>query len=352
MGRPLALALAVLGLGLRVLAAALYYAVSHWPQAVAPATTPVPPQRVAVVNGLTTVTLDVATQQRSGVEAKPLRAARWLVGTTHAFGTVLDLQPLIDLRNRYTTARNDAAAAQAVANASQQELARMKTLYEDRQNVSQKAYQAALSAYAVDRSKTDAAALAERNVQALADQQFGPVLARWIADDRSPEFDRLLRRADVLVRIALPSGSRGAPKVIEVQPIGSDRQRAEFVSVSAQADPSATGASMIYRVNAPIPTGTPVVAILPGDGQADEGVFVPASAVVWYAGQTWVYEQASPTAFARERLASPVEMDDGYFVREGLRPGERIVTRGAQLLLSEEQRPPPGGAACKDPECD
>ena len=91
---------------------------------------------------------------------------------------------------------------------------------------------------------------------------------------------------------------------------------------------------------------------LPTSAQTTQGTFVPSSAVVWYAGQPWVYVQDRPTRFARRPLGRAAEAAGGFFVTEGLQPGERVVTGGAGLLLSEEQRPPPGGAGCKDPECD
>jgi hypothetical protein len=305
-----------------------------------------------VVNGVTIVRLDVPTQKRSGIETQPLRATSQ-VGETTGYGNVMDLQPLLDLRNREESARNEAMAAQSAANASREELTRMRLLYEDRQNVSQKAYQAAKANYDADRAKAEAATLNVRNVAGLAKQQFGQVLAGLVTDGTSAELARLLNREDVLARVALPPRTNAkAPVVIEVQAAGGERLGAYFVSPAAQADPALIGRSFIYRVPSALATGTPLVAYVPESKQAKQGVFVPASAVVWYAGQPWIYTRSSPTTFARKALGSPSEVDDGYFVRDAVTAGEYAVTRGAQLLLSEEQRPPPTGTGCKDPECD
>ena len=98
--------------------------------------------------------------------------------------------------------------------------------------------------------------------------------------------------------------------------------------------------------------GTPLLAYLPTSAAAVQGVVVPSGAVVWYAGQPWAYVQAGPTRFARRPLGQAAETDGGFFVTGDLKAGDRVVTSGAQLLLSEEQRPPSTGAGCKDPECD
>jgi multidrug efflux system membrane fusion protein len=347
------IATGLLGVGLLALAVVIGWSslrvVAPVPQSSAPAVS----SPVSVVNGVTMVKLDAATQSRSGVAAETLAAiTRNNAGTV--YGTVIDLQPLIDLRSRHDAAGAEVVGARAAAAASRAELARSRTLYEDQHNVSLKAYQAAQAADRTNQAKADAAVLQLRNIEASAQQQFGADLARWALDRHSSAFARLVGRKDVLVRLTLPpgAGTQTPPHAMEVQASGSGRHLATLLSPAARSDPGMAGSSFLYRVGSALPTGAPVVGFLPNPNGAKPGTFVPSGAVVWYAGQPWVYVQSSAAMFARRPLENALETDGGYTVTEGLQPGERVVTHGAGLLLSEEQRPPPGGAGCKDPECD
>lgn len=349
--RPLAMA--VLGIGLLALAAVIYVAVPRSsPEPVVPLTAAAASSPVALVDGVVVVTVNAATQRQSGIASQPLAAASRRTETT-AYGSVLDLQPLTDLHARHQAAQADAAAAAAAVRASRAEFERNRVLYADDRNVSLKAYQAAEAAYRADQAKADAAALNLQNMEGAAQQQFGQPLARWALDAHSADFQRLLARREVLARVTLPAGgAASAPAAIDVQVPAGARLPAHLVSAAARSDPGIAGSSYIYRVPGSIATGTALLAFLPTSTQATAGVFVPAAAVVWYAGQPWVYVQRGATRFARRPLGQAAEADGGFFVAGGLRPGEPVVTRGTQLLLSQEQRPPPAGAACKDPECD
>jgi hypothetical protein len=57
---------------------------------------------------------------------------------------------------------------------------------------------------------------------------------------------------------------------------------------------------------------------------------VPRDAIVSFQGRSWVYVQRDATHFSRREVAGP-------FVTN-IAPGTRVVTTGAQELLSEEMR--------------
>jgi len=314
---------------------------------------PAATQGVAIVNGVIVVMLDTATQTQSGIRTEPLSNANYRAETA-AYGTVLDLQPLIDLRTRYASALADADAARAMAAASRQEYERSRLLYQDNQNVALKTYQAAQAGYHSDRVKADTAALNTQNIQAAARQQFGATLRRWALDPHSPELTRLLNQQDVLLRVTLPlDDGMVAPAQIQISANNYRRLPAYLVSPSPQSDPAVQGSAFIYRTAAPIATGTNIAAYLPTSNQVTHGILIPASAIVWYGGQSWAYKQISAAHFGRYSVAQQFPMQGGFFVTQGFKPGERVVVSGAQLLLSEELRPQPGSSSgCKDPECD
>lgn len=310
-------------------------------------------QSVSIVNGMTVVMLDTATQTQSGIRTDALSAVNYQADTA-AYGTVLDLIPLIDLRIRYISALADVDATRVTAAAARQEYERSRLLYRDNQNLALKTYQAAQAVYLSEQAKMDAAVLNKQNIQAATWQQFGATVGRWAFEAHSPKFARLLNRQDVLVRVTLPlDDGITAPGKIQISANNDRWLPAYLIAPSPQSDPAIQGSAFIYRVTAPIAAGTNIAAYLPNSNQITHGILIPTRAIVWYGGQPWVYRQLDSAHFGRFPVTQQFPMQGGFFVTQGFKSGQRVVVSGAQLLLSEELRPQPGSSSgCKDPECD
>lgn len=346
--KPLWLALTAAGIAaLAVWGWTSYQTELSMPTQVAP-----PASRVSTVGGLTVVTLDEATQKMSGLQTAVLPTTNHQA-ERETYGSVLDLQPLVDLFAHYQTAAADVAIAQAMVLASGSEAKRNRVLYQDNKNVSLQTVQAAQAAASADQAKLRAAEASLQAVRASALQQFGAPLARQIAS-LDTALARLLQQKDMLLRIALPLGSdTSVPERIVFDGGAHGRTTASLVSASPQSDPTTEGPTFLYRAPAILPVGSKVVAYLPTGLSTTRGVVIPEPAVLWFGGQPWVYVQQGKERFVRRPVVDQSPYDGGFFVAAGFTPGERVVTRGAQLLLSEEQRPPISSvAACKDPECD
>ncbi len=138
--------------------------------------------------------------------------------------------------------------------------------------------------------------------------------------------------------MTLPSESAFAPpKSISLELPGGSRTHASFVSAFRRVDPRIQGRSFLYlALGQPgLAPGLNLVARL-SIGSPLRGVVIPASAVVWSEGKAWVYMQVSPDGFTRSAMATDVPVDDGFFAGGGFSSGDKIVTVGAQALLSEE----------------
>ncbi len=263
----------------------------------------------------------------------------------------------ITLGDRLSSARGDAAVAQANLAAARTELARLRTLNADDKNVSDRAVQEAEAR--VTGAEAQAAAAA-RSV-ALLEGSLGSMRAAAIPLDagrggqvvevmvhpgesveagqpviRLARFDRLLARVDV------PAGDTVAPGVAAalIVPLGYESQaiRSERAGLAAAIDPKTQGQAFLFRVPDPSFTlrpGLSVTAYLQLPGQARQGVMVPRVAVVHQSGQTWVYVQTGANEFARRRVNLEEPGADGWFTRS-LAAGTRVATTGAQALLSEE----------------
>lgn len=296
------------------------------------------PYRVTTEHGTRAVSLAPKALERAGLRTQPLAKASFRP-TVRAYGTVVDLRGLLDLRDRYAAAKATAAAARARATASSKELKRLQGLFQGNRNVSATELESARATAEADRAEEQASAAPVSALAALARQDLGPVLAGWITDG-SPELDRLLAGDDVLIQVTLP------PDVVPETPpasatISVDAEpgiTARFVSPAVRTDPRIQGLALYYvaPAHAGLLAERNVIALL-ALGPAVAGALVPRSAVVWQSGAAWVYVSSQPERFDRHELHTDRPVDDGYLVTD-LAPGTRVVVRGAALLLSEEFR--------------
>jgi hypothetical protein len=282
------------------------------------------PQESQMMGGLTVVTLEPATHREQ----------------LKAYGTILNLGDLVDSQSRLAAAQGRVQETQAVSTVSHAELARLQILHRDNRNISDKALQAATGKWRADRARAQAAQTALQALKGVIQQNWGKVISAWIAES-SPKMARLARRQDLLLRITLPLGSSlpAPPKKIKVQAPQGTFISAWLISPAPTTDPRIQGLSYFYLAQASphLLSGMNVIAYVPVGPQV-QGVVVPSAAVVWSQGKAWVYLQKDGTRFIRQEVSTQAPVESGWFEKTRPSPGEKIVTQGAQLLLSEEFR--------------
>lgn len=299
------------------------------------------PPRVSSSNGAAMVTLSADTQRQSGITVSPLRAADYQSALS-TLGSVVNLDSYIELRTRYLAARAEAGVVRASIVNSQQEYQRMLQLNRDNRNISDRAVAAAEAAWKADEAKLAAAETTAASIRDTIRQQWGETLAAWATQQpASASLQRLLQYQDVLLQVTMPfdGPTPGKGSSITVDPAGANGKgvRAIFVSPSPQTDSAIQGKTYFYLAPADnLRTGMRVSAHLAQPGKAASGVIVPATAIVWYGGKSWVYQKQAGDRFIRRQVSTEREDGDGWFNTGGFKAGDEVVTSGAQLLLSEE----------------
>lgn len=282
-------------------------------------------------NGETFLKLDRETQNRMGLKTAPLAAAQ-LKAEVKGYGRVLDPAPL-------AAVLTDVATADAAVAASKKELQRTKHLFEQGQNSSQRALDAAETAM---RREEIALGGARMKVMAGWGETFmpGPKLV--------PMLESLVSRQSALVRVDLPLAEslKAAPTGGRLAALTApnDLAEAEFLGPAPNADSQMQGQGFLFlqKVN-PLPAGAAVVAWLTVPGDAETGVTVPREALLRHEGEVFVYLQTSDDSFARKEIELDRPTGAGWFVREGLKAQDKVVIVGAQQLLSEELKGQGGG---------
>ncbi|HSD61902.1 MAG TPA: hypothetical protein VLC55_13705 [Burkholderiales bacterium] len=299
-----------------------------------------PPARGAAdSDGGPDVQVSEAVQKASGLLTQQLQAHR-LQPSLPVQGVVADLRPLTLQVAQLRAAAAEAQASRAVATRAAAEHARVLALYEDERNASERALQAAQADKLAGEARLAGAESASAAAREQLRQEWGDTLARW-AQAGSPELAPLLDGREALLvvtlRLADPPPRLGPLEFTSAGGQGKPR-RAQPVSPATRADPGLPGATWFYRAPAKgLRVGERIAGRLPTGAVAEEGVLVPARAVVWHAGKAWVYVQEAADRFERRAVRATAPAGDGWF-ETGLEAGERVVVSGAQLLLSEEFR--------------
>jgi hypothetical protein len=282
-------------------------------------------------NGDVYIKIDATTQERIGLKTAPLESAQ-LLPEVKGFGRVVDPAPLSALQV-------EQLSAQASLDASSKEYERLKGLYAQDQNVSTRALEAAEVTKKKDQLLVDAA----KTRLALT---LGPMA---MTQSNLHEFiGSLVSLKTALVRIDLPlgetvppspAGARLASVAAEENPVP-----AEFLGPAPATDPQTQSRGFLFLVKtAPFAPGTAVTGWLQIPGEAQHGVIVPRAALLRHEGELFVFLQTDGETFRRTEVKAERPVENGWFVRNGLAPNDKVVIAGAQQLLSEELKAASGG---------
>jgi len=153
-----------------------------------------------------------------------------------------------------------------------------------------------------------------------------------------------------LARIVWRSELGAAPAVLTLSPANGATAgvTAQLVGIGAEVDTVTRSPVYLYRFVGGWPgarPGLPVVATVrdrgPGAGavvsNGAQTLFVPNDAIVQWNALAWVYVERELRHYRRVRVLTDRPTSGGYLMPVGvLKPGDRVVTRGAQQLLSQE----------------
>ncbi len=263
----------------------------------------------------------------------------------------------VNLNDRLASAQADVESIRPGLAAAQTALARTRTLNADDKNVSDRALQEAEARVATEQAKLNgaqqsvrlltAALASTRDAAVPLELTRGGVVVEVLAHPgeaaesgqpllRLARFDKLLARVDV------PAGEAVAPGITtaSIVPLGNNARplTGERINFAAAIDPKTQGQPFLFRItdsSNSLRPGLSVTAWLETPGTARTGAVVPRAAVLWQGGKSWVYVQTDKEKFARREVVLEDPATTGWFTRS-LKPDDKVVTRGAQMLLSEE----------------
>ncbi len=292
--------------------------------------------------GFATLSLSEESQSASGIATAVLGEVG-SKASAEIFGVVLNPQPLFELRAQYLAALAQGRAQRIALASAQGEYQRLERLYADDRNVSERAVIVAQTQWQSEQAKLATAEQAANTLRGSLRSAWGEKVASWAADPRAKVFENLSTQSEVLVQVSLPYELResAARQQIIIGPIGVSEglRPARYVSPSHQSDTGLSGATFLYLAQGKdLRVGMRVAGRLETGGEERNGVLIPQAAVVWHGGKAWCYVQEEADKFVRKEVSTAEELAGGWFNAEGFDAGDKVVVRGAQLLLSEEQK--------------
>jgi hypothetical protein len=243
-----------------------------------------------------------------------------------ALGRVIDPLPLID------AAQARAAAASALA-AAQSEYARVSKLHAHDLNASARDLESAQAGR--DRAAADFASAAARLALIVGPASAAPA-------DLAALTARLAGGQVAVARIDLPAGDRLPSPAQVLSLTASSRDdtpiAARVLGPAPTTDPLLQGeAYLLLLEHDPPSPGTSLVVTLRAEQRVRAGVAVPRAAIVWYDSDPLAFVEVKPDVFERRTLELHEALgNERWLVTAGIAPGERIVTGGAQQLLSTQ----------------
>ena len=164
---------------------------------------------VTIVGGAPRLVLDAETQQRAGIVTRAARPATHAARIA-ATASVLDIAPLIALRDGYIAAAYDAEVVGVETGALEQEYQRLRALYDDDANIALKIVTRAEAAWRIGEARLRRTWARMHALRDRARLEWGAVLADWAFDDK-PDIKPLTDRSEALLLVALPLGRRLPP---------------------------------------------------------------------------------------------------------------------------------------------
>lgn len=299
------------------------------------------PNRVVTEKGSTIISISAATQKQSEITTSQLTPGKHQ-SSVNSYGNVVSIDTLIDLRSRYLAAKSDIEVLRTALSYNKNEFLRLQTLNQDDKNVSDKVVATARSNIKADEAKIAAAESSAKSITDSMRQMWGETLTQHATQlEKSELLQNLISNQEVLIQITLPfdAAEPGQNSSIMITPTAVQSQsiRALFLSRAPASSTTIQGKTYFYHVKSrELRAGMQVNAVSATSSKVNDGVIIPNSAIIWYAGKSWVYKKTDDEKFSRIPVAIDAEVGNGWFYQGNLKPGDQVVTSGAQLLLSEE----------------
>ncbi len=288
-----------------------------------------------------TIKINNALQLSSGIETTTVEAYNQQTEFI-AYGKAVNLHPLLALRTRYLQTIAESNRALAKFKHAEQTINRQQDLFKNGVS-SKRNLQEHQAQWHIEKAQADASNFQAKAIIDEAILVWGQALTDWALNSKSDNLSDFISGQRKLLQITLPSNKHLAEtiKTIVVDTTGNRNlaHKADYISATELTESITQGESYYFQsTDKKIKTGMNITAWIPENDKSDTGVIIPKSALIWNMDQAFVYIKTDEETFHRRIITQYTASNNGYFVANTIESGEKVVTKGAQMLLSEELR--------------
>jgi hypothetical protein len=288
-----------------------------------------------------TIKINNALQLSSGIETTTVEAYNQQTEFI-AYGKAVNLHPLLALRTRYLQTIAESNRALAKFKHAEQTINRQQDLFKNGVS-SKRNLQEHQAQWHIEKAQADASNFQAKAIIDEAILVWGQALTDWALNSKSDNLSDFISGQRKLLQITLPSNKHLAEtiKTIVVDTTGNRNlaHKADYISATELTESITQGESYYFQsTDKKIKTGMNITAWIPENDKSDTGVIIPKSALIWNMDQAFVYIKTDEETFHRRIITQYTASNNGYFVANTIESGEKVVTKGAQMLLSEQLR--------------
>lgn len=258
-----------------------------------------------------------------------------------SFGRVINIQNLLDLRARHREAKANLDVLNANLALSVKNRSRIKALYDAKVVPSRELLQVETQ-WQADQARQEAASLQEQSIRYEARYRWGQALASLALQEDLKPLESYLQHRLSLIEVILPKGKSLNPNQSQIR-VGRHFDRSlsvatQIISPAPQTDELVQGEGwFLSAAGDTLRAGMRIHAWV-SDAALIEGAEVPASALVWHGGRSWIYLERTPGHFERIPVEQVSNAGNHTTIVSGVASGIPVVSVGAQTLLAEEFR--------------
>lgn len=298
-------------------------------------------EKIHIVDGYKAVQLDNEIVSTAGIQFEHLSA---MVFTPEfsAYAEVLDISPLVMLKTEHVNLLAEKDILKIDLKHLDRTLQRAEGLHRIK----------SLATGELEKNRADrdvkVAELRAMNTRLESltyriNSSWGQLIGDLVLDQKKQaDFDSLASHQTLLILVSLlKNQTLGSPEQQVFVSSTSRRnaaQSARYIDRANQSSNPLYGESYIYSLESPkLRPGMRLFAWIKDSGEDKTGLFLPETAVIWYANEPWIYVTHSDNVFVRKPLGNAIKLEDGWLLNKGQFDNDvLVVTRGGQSLLSEE----------------
>jgi hypothetical protein len=298
-------------------------------------------QKIFIVDGYKAIQINEEIIVASGLEFGQLEAMSFKPEFI-AYAEVINIEPLVSLKTEYQAILSEQKILQYDLYNHNKILKRAEALHKAK----------SLSTRDLEKNRADRDLKASQlnamntrltNYEYKVKSLWGDALASFILDqEKQTYFDELASYNKLLILLSLSKNQTLANQQQKVF-VSNINQRETALTVSyldqaKHVNNPLYGESYIYLLDSQkLRAGMRLFAWIEESSNSVEGLFVPESAVIWYANAPWIYLKHGEDLFVRKPLGNARKVNKGWLLEdESLIVNDLVVTRGGQTLLSEE----------------